>query len=126
MAKVLIADDEEYVRFFLRTILEPLSFDIVGEVENGNDLLSTMESTLPDILLLDINMPNLTGVEFLQKYGHKFHKTCVIILTSVSLMSLVGEKSISGVQCFLSKNTPVKDMISAIEQTWEEFKKQQA
>lgn len=124
MVRVLIADDEEYIRIFLKDILESLSFNVVGEVISGDELPSAMKKTKPDILLLDINMPNLTGIEFLQKYANRFPQTCIILLTSLSLSELIGEESISGAQCFLSKNTPVEDIINAIEQTWKGFKKQ--
>lgn len=121
MIKVVLADDEELVRQFLKNVIQSLSFQVVAEVEKGNELLSVMEETQPDMLFLDINMPNLTGIEFLENYGFKFPQTCIILLTSVSLMSLVGESSISNVQCFLRKDTPMEEMIESIKQTWANF-----
>lgn len=126
MVKVVLADDEEYVRYFLKSIMKFLSFEVVAEVEKGDELPLVMKETQPDILLLDINMPNLTGVEFLQQYGTQFPQTCIIILTSVSLMTLIGEASISGAKCFLKKDTPIEEMIKAIEQTWANFKKEKS
>lgn len=122
MVKVVLADDEEYVRSFLKTVMKHLSFDVVAEVEQGDELPSVMEKTQPDLLLLDINMPNLTGIEFLKQYASRFPKTCIIILTSASLMTLIGEESMASAACFLRKGTPLGEMINAIEQAWTEFK----
>ncbi len=123
MPKVVIADDEEFVRYFLNTVMESIFFKVVAEVERGDELLEIMEETQPDILLLDINMPNLTGIEFLKQYADKFPNTCIIILTSASLETLVGEVSAAGARCFLRKDTPIEDMILSIQKTWTLFRK---
>jgi len=121
MVKVVLADDEEYVRVFLNMVMESLSYEVVAEVGKGDELPSVMEEFQPDLLLLDINMPNLTGIEFLEQYASKFPRTCIIILTSLSLMELVNNPALSTVNCFLRKNTPVVEMVAAITQTWTEF-----
>lgn len=121
MPNVVIADDEEFVRYFLRTILEELGYDIVAEVEKGNELYDVMAAENPDMLILDINMPNLTGKEFLQKYAFTFRKTCIIVLTSNAqdLTRVFSEVNVSRI---LRKDTPVEEMISAIETAWKDFK----
>ena len=123
MIKVILADDEELVRYFLRTVLEKLSYDIVAEVEKGDKLYNVMQEKQPDMLSLHINMPNLSGIEFLKKYTQEFPKTCIIILTSAALTTLIGESSLIGVKCFLRKDTPVDEMLKTIEKTWLEFQK---
>lgn len=124
MPKVVIADDEEFVRYFLRSVLDSIYFDVIAEVEKGDELYEVMLEQQPDILFLDINMPNMTGVEFLRQYAEKFPKTCIIILTSAALMNFVGEASLAGAKCFLRKDTPVAKMVEAIQKTWLEFKKE--
>lgn len=124
MVRAVLADDEEFVRYFLKSVVESLSYEVVGEVDKGDALLEVMKKTNPDILFLDINMPNLTGTEFLEKYASQFPKTCIIILTSASLMKLMGESSLTGANCFLRKDTPLEEMIEAIEKTWLDFKKE--
>lgn len=123
MVKVILADDEEFVRHFLKNVMQELSFQVIAEVEKGDELLSVMEEQHPDMLFLDINMPNLTGIEFLQKYAYKFPETCIVLLTSSSIMALIGETSLSNIQCFLKKDTTVEEMIESIKQTWANFTK---
>lgn len=121
MVKVVIADDEEFVRYFLRNVMNSLSFKIVAEVEKGDELLNVMKNTNPDILLLDINMPNLTGLEFLKYYSQNFPHTCIIILTSASSFQVAEEATEKGANCFLRKDTPVEQMMLAIQKTWSDF-----
>lgn len=124
MTKVVLADDEEFVRYFLKAALEDASYEVVAEVEKGDELLNILEKHNPDIVLLDINMPNLTGVEFLQHYASKFSKTCIIILTSATSASVIKEVSTKGAKCVLRKDMPIEKMLDAIEQAWDECKKE--
>lgn len=124
MIKVVLADDEEFVRSFLKVAMSALSFSVVAEVERGDEVYSVVKNIKPDILLLDINMPNLTGIEFLQKYSSEFPNTCIIILTSANTFEAVLEASTRGAHSFIRKDTPVEQMISTIEKTWANFKKE--
>lgn len=123
MVRVVIADDEEFVRYFLKSVMDSISFKVVAEVEKGDEVFSVMKNTQPDILLLDINMPNLTGIEFLEQYAREFPKTCIIILTSASSFNLVEEASEKGVNCFIRKDMPVEQMVLAIKKAWSAFQK---
>lgn len=124
MVKVVLADDEEFVRLFLKTVMSMLSFSVVAEVEKGDEVYETMVRTKPDILLLDINMPNLTGLEFLKRYSREFPHTCIIILTSANSFQVVEEASAKGASGFIRKDTPVEQMVLSIEKAWSEFKKE--
>lgn len=124
MTTVVLADDEEFVRYFLRSVMGALSFKIVAEVENGDELYSVMKKTHPDILFLDINMPHMTGIDFLQHYASEFPKTCFIILTSAASFNLMEEASTGGASCFLRKDMPIEKMMLAIEKTWSLFKEE--
>lgn len=124
MVKVVLADDEEFVRLFLKTVMSMLSFNVIAEVERGDEVYSIMAQTKPDILLLDINMPNLTGLEFLERYSKDFPHTCIVILTSANTFQAVEEASEKGASCFIRKDTPVEQMVSIIEKTWSKFKEE--
>lgn len=119
MTTVVLADDEKFVRLFLRNIMDSLSFKVIAEVEKGDDVYYIMKNSNPDILFLDINMPNLTGLEFLKKYSQEFSKTCIIILTSASSFQLVEEASQKGAY-FIRKDTPIEQMLLAIKKAWQE------
>jgi len=115
MVKVVLADDEEFVRYFLRTVMNSLHFSVVAEVERGDEVFSVVKKNHPDILFLDINMPNFTGLEFLKRYSREFPKTCIIILTSANSFQLMEETSTEGANCFIRKDTPIELMVAKIE-----------
>ena len=83
MWKVLIADDEPKIRQGLRNTLETfeLPIQICGEARNGVEALEKARETLPDILLVDICMPKLSGIEFLQEL-QKVSRDCRVIIIS--------------------------------------------
>lgn len=124
MPTVVIADDEDYVRECLKAVLYSIDFEVVAEAGRGDKLPDIMTEQQPDILFLDINMPGLTGIEFLKKYSAEYPKTCVIILTSQALSTLIDEASLLGVKCFLRKDTPVDEMLKAIKAAWAQFVKE--
>jgi len=122
MVKVIIADDEEFVRKFLVSVMQSLSFQVVAEVDKGDEVFSAMKKTHPDILLLDVNMPNLTGLEFLKMYSKEFPKTCIIVLTSAASFESMETASMYGINCFLRKDLPIEKMLMGIQTAWTSFK----
>ncbi|OAS17933.1 response regulator [Paenibacillus oryzisoli] len=86
MLKVLIVDDEYYFRQALKISLpwEELGFRIAGEAKNGQDALSIMSEVNPDIVLVDINMPIMDGMEFIQRAKQSEQETKFIMLTGQS------------------------------------------
>lgn len=122
MVRVVLADDEEFVRYFLKNVMDSMSFTVVAEVERGDELYPVMKKHHPDILLLDINMPNLTGMDFLKRYASEFPKTCIIMLTSATSFKMMEDASAGGASCFLRKDIPVDGIISSITKTWANFR----
>jgi len=121
MPSVILADDEEFVRYFLKTVMDTLFFDVVAEIDKGDELIDAMREYQPNVLLLDINMPKLTGLEFLEQYASEFSQTCIIILTSATSASLMNKISTNGVKCFIRKDTPPDKMMLQIKECWEKF-----
>lgn len=125
MARVIIADDEEFVRYYLRSTLEDFHFQVQAEANSGTELLKLMKESPPDILLLDINMPDVDGIEFLKNYAEQFPFTCIIMLTSVTNEKLIEECEKLGARNFLRKDLEITELIDNIETTWDEFKEEQ-
>lgn len=83
MIKVMIADDERMVRRTLRAIgkWEENGMEIVGEAQNGIEVLEILEKEKPDVLFLDMRMPGLSGSEILEKLGEKEEKPIAVIVS---------------------------------------------
>lgn len=125
MARVIIADDEDFVRFYLKSTLEDFHFQVQAEASSGIELLQLMNESAPDILLLDINMPNMTGIDFLKTQASKFPFTCIIMLTAVTNEKMMEECKELGASNFLRKDLEILELIDSIEETWTEFKENQ-
>ena len=63
MYKVVIADDEVLIRMYIREILENNGFEVVGEAEDGLDAITVCKQKHPDFVIMDVNMPVMTGLE---------------------------------------------------------------
>ena len=80
--KVMIADDHSMIREGLKQLLElEGDFEVIPEACDGVDCLEKLKTVVPDILLLDINMPNMNGLEVLQKMKDMKMKVKVLVLT---------------------------------------------
>lgn len=120
MIRVLIADDHKMVREGLRRILE---FDgeiqVIDEADNGEECIKKIRSSKPDIVLLDINMPVMNGIEALQEIRKKKLKTKVIILTVHNEIEyLLGAVDI-GIDGYVLKDSDAHELIRAVTSVYE-------
>jgi YesN/AraC family two-component response regulator len=119
--RVLIADDEKYIRGFLRVLISRMDCEVAGEATNGQEAIELFKEEKPDLLLLDINMPFKTGEEALQEIMSQFPDAFVIMLTSVVDLESVKKCIDLGAANYILKNTPVKDIIRIVKETWQTF-----
>jgi DNA-binding NarL/FixJ family response regulator len=117
--RVVIADDQELVRTGLRVVLEEATdISVVGEAKDGAQALTLIARTKPDIVLMDIRMPNLDGVEATRRIQARDNISAstprVIILTTFDLDEYVLTGLRVGASGFLLKDTLASDLLSAI------------
>lgn len=115
----IIVDDEDHIRVLIRTLLQSLSFSIVGEAVNGIEAVELVEERRPDLILMDINMPQLNGIESLVKIREVDPNVCVIMLTSVADAGSVKQCIDGGASSFIRKDMPVTEMKQLILETWQ-------
>jgi DNA-binding NarL/FixJ family response regulator len=80
--RVLIADDHELVRLGLRAVLEDAGFEVVGEVDNGRAAVDMSVALRPEVLLLDLRMPEMDGLEVCRHVRAKAPDVRIVVLTS--------------------------------------------
>jgi DNA-binding NarL/FixJ family response regulator len=110
---VLLADDHQIFLEGLKGLLEP-EFDLVGTVEDGRTLVKEAERLRPDVIVTDISMPLLNGIEAVRQIKKSNHQIKVIFLTmhpDVSFASLAFEVGASG---YVIKNSASHELITAI------------
>jgi DNA-binding NarL/FixJ family response regulator len=114
--KILLADDHKIIRDGLRTLIECYShFKIVAEAEDGRSAVQLCRQLSPDVVLMDISMPYLNGVDATRQILTHLPKTKVIILSLHSSKRLIDAVFASGASGYLLKNCGIEDVFSAIE-----------
>lgn len=120
MIRVLIADDHKMVREGLRRILE---FDgeiqVIDEADNGEECIKKIRSSKLDIVLLDINMPVMNGIEALQEIRKKKLKTKVIILTVHNEIEYLLRAVDIGIDGYVLKDSDAHELIRAVTSVYE-------
>jgi len=117
---VLIADDHPVVRQGLRTFLElQPGLRVVGEAAGGAEALRQIEELRPDVVLLDLHMPDLSGQEVLAALADRGDRTRVIVLTSVTDAREVTPAIKSGAAGFLYKDVDPESLARAIHSVHE-------
>jgi DNA-binding NarL/FixJ family response regulator len=115
MTKVLIADDQELVRtgFRLMLELEP-DIEVVGEASDGIEAVNLATSLLPDVVLMDIRMPLLDGLEATRRLVATARPPRILILTTFDLDEYVYEGMKAGASGFLLKEVPREQLIAGV------------
>jgi len=115
MIRILLAEDQSMLRSALAALLalEP-DFEIVGEAENGADALRLIRKHDPDILISDIEMPELTGLELASRLSRDKVRTRVIIITTFARPGYIQRARSSGVKGYLLKDAPSVDLAAAV------------
>jgi two-component system, NarL family, response regulator NreC len=115
MIKVLIADDHAIVRAGLRALLvEAADFDLVGEAVGGYEAIELVGKTNPDVLILDLSMPDLDGISVTRKIKPQFPELKILILTLHEDEALLKEAIKAGAAGYILKRAAEAELISAI------------
>ena len=114
--KVMLAEDQNLVREGLRNLLELSDrIEVVGEVTDGSEVLAGLQNHQPDVLLTDIRMPKMTGIEALQQMQANNIDTPAIILTTFDDHQLLLEGLQAGARGYLLKDVSLESLVNAIE-----------
>jgi two-component system response regulator NreC len=116
MIRVLIADDHAVVRTGLRALISAEStFILVGEASGGVEAVELTTQLKPDVLVLDISMPDLDGISVTKRIKKEFENVHVLILTVHEDEALVKEAIRCGASGYIIKNAAESELISAIK-----------
>jgi two-component system response regulator NreC len=114
--RILLADDHTVMRTGLRVLLERQPhLEVVGETENGRQTVELSASLKPDVLVMDVGMPILNGIEATKQIVDKCSTTAVVILSMYSDEAYVMRALKAGARAYLLKDSAAVDLISAIE-----------
>lgn len=114
--RILVADDHEIVRQGLRALIETRAgFVVCGEAANGREAVDKAAALKPDVLVLDIAMPELNGLEAARRIPAVSPRTQILVLSTHHDDALVHELIAAGVRGYVLKSDAAKDLVTAIE-----------
>lgn len=103
MTKVLIVDDAAFIRLQLKQLLSGNGFEVVGEAENGKAALKKILELKPDIVTLDITMPEMDGIECMAEIKKMEYKPTVIMVSAMGQELFVQKAIMNGAKGFIVK-----------------------
>lgn len=114
--RVILADDHVMFRQGIRNFIERMeNVLIIGEVDDGFALLELLKTAVPDLIILDIAMPKLRGLEALREVKKHYPKVKIVILTMHGNKEFVRQAITEGADGFILKEEPSSELIQAIE-----------
>jgi len=117
MIRIALVDDHALMRTGLRMILEKQSdMEIVGEADDGERGLTSIKQTQPDIALVDVHMPGISGVELTERARRAKISTRIVILTVASEAPFPRRLLEAGAWGYLTKGCPAEELVKAIRQ----------
>ncbi|WOO42854.1 response regulator [Rubellicoccus peritrichatus] len=116
----LVVEDEDHVRLFVKLMLQQLGVAQIFEASNGKEALEVYENVKPDVVLLDVNMPVMDGLETLDKIHKMDPDAVVIILTSLATRETVESSAAKGAVQFIRKDVPREAMSNLLVKTFDE------
>jgi DNA-binding NarL/FixJ family response regulator len=118
MNRVLICDDQEMVREGLRAILSTVpNIEVIGIASDGAEVVEAVEKHQPDVVLMDLNMPGVNGIQATRQIHEKFPAVHILALTTYDADEWVFDAIRAGASGYLLKGTPRAGLIKAIEGT---------
>ncbi len=118
-AKLLIVDDEDTLRLLVRSELEQRGYD-VDEADNGETALEKMEINRFELVILDIRMPGIDGMEVLKRIREKNLAEKVIMLTGVDELKIARDSLQFGANDFLTKPYEIRTLLACIDRVLKE------
>lgn len=113
--KVLIVDDHAVVRHGLKTAIESHGYEVVSEAGSINEAQAFMAQTNPDVIIVDINLPDGSGFDLVAWARVVSAKIAIVVLTLNDGADYVRAAKNAGANAFIVKNAPISDLLAAID-----------
>ena len=116
MAKnILICDDAAFMRMMIKDILTKNGYTIVGEAENGQKAVEKYNETKPDLVMMDITMPEMDGIQALKKIKATDPNAAIIMCSAMGQQAMVIESNQSGAKDFIVKPFQPDRVLEAVK-----------
>lgn len=114
---ILLIDDEAHIRKYVSLILKSIGSPVIVEAANGLEGIAAYQRENPDLVLLDVNMPQMDGLETLQKLKEIDPNCVVIMLTSIANRQTIEQAVELGAANYIRKDTPKAEIAQSLTET---------
>lgn len=101
--RILVADDAKFMRKLLAKILEEGGYEVVGEAETGSEAIALYERIKPDLVTMDLVMPDMSGIDAIKGIVSGDPKARIVVVSAMGQQSLVSEAMSAGAKDFVVK-----------------------
>lgn len=115
MAGVLIVDDASFMRMMIKDILTKNGYEVVGEAENGVQAVEKFEELSPDLVVMDITMPEMDGIQAVKEIKKKDANANIIMCSAMGQQAMVIEAIQAGAKDFIVKPFQAERVIEAVQ-----------
>ena len=116
MAKILIVDDSAFSRMRLKAILESADHEIIGEACDGAEAFTKYEALMPDLVTMDITMPNINGITVLKNIMGRHPDAKVVMITALGKADSILEALNAGAKNYITKPYEDDQVIKSIKE----------
>lgn len=114
--KVLLAEDHKMVRQGTRLYLESMGVEVIGEATNGREAIELAKQLQPDVVVMDIHLPELTGVEATRRIHHDYPDIRILVLTAYNEPAYVHALLDAGADGFILKTAELSELYKALNE----------
>ncbi len=119
--RVLIADDEPHIRAVIGRIVQSLGGEVIAEAGDGVEAVAMFESTHPEMVILDINMPKMTGNQALSRMLDADPDILAVMMTAQDSIGAVQECLALGARNYILKSNPAEEIHRLLRESWSEY-----
>lgn len=113
--RVLICDDTMFMRTVIAKIFREAGHEVVGEAETGDQAVEQYRALQPDVVTMDVIMPNLSGIEAVAAITAEFPEACIVMCSAMGQERLIDEAMAAGASAFVVKPFDAAKLLHAIE-----------
>lgn len=113
--KIMVVDDSDFSRSLIQTMLKEEGFQVIAEANSAETALPLIKEKSPHVVITDIVMPNISGIELTEKINKNFDEVAVIVVSSLSQEHVVLEAIGAGARDFISKPIQKQQLIDSLD-----------
>lgn len=119
--RILIVDDSEFARANMSKMLPSEKYSIIGEASNAKEAINILKSTKAHLAILDVVMPDVSGIELASQISTHFKETAIMMVSSLAGESIIIDSISAGASDYLQKPFKQEDFLASIEKILERF-----